>query len=495
MCKVWLSALYTVIKMKSIVDAFRNKDKSTDANHCVILLSSPAGNQVCVLAVLPATIIIVGIFIMLKLLPHDQNQRHTFDRVLLVLGCVAMGLFQPLSVNAHGANEPVNVTKILQELQTQGRDLRDIQALLEAREADQIAQQLSQEAEDLSQRPPARAEKAAGVPEGGDQAVQAADAKRWQQMLVRQSKFVKALQGSERPAVTVVHKLQSVAPDLPAVLDAMFTHADLTPELRQLATLALRRAEVVPDWIAWLDKLNAPDVQTVEEWVLVLHRQGHLKRAISMLRTPLMQGGLNLSRGRRAALASAFSVLDAAELSALKLQLRADLEKLFIYGGDRIYTYNLLSPIYTGAVDQKAAWSDLIQRAWRQSRHSAKEEHAFAPLAARMGNQDALHVWVADHLSDDRSRPGVSPLEQLDNAAGGADDLALDRVADVLTSEPEASDKKAALAASKLQAHARFSQQLANLIEHPEETDIVYFYQANRGRFVFDANLGKYVLR
>lgn len=475
----------------------------------------------------------------------SSNQRKSMCQLktsnAVAVACLLLVGLLPTGAVAHPAAESADVSKILQELQTQGRDLRDIQALLEARAADQFVEQITEEPKDLPQRPPARkrASAQASVTTPGAQAELAAQQQRWQQALARQVARVGALTSSQRPAVEVVRNLQAVAPDLSAVFNAMRTHPVLAPELRQLATLALRRAEVVPDWIAWLDELGGrtpngrpPEgrtpqtnsekggsVASVDTWVKVLNQQGHLPRAIAALRTPLSQGSLNLSRGRRAALAAALPLVDEAETPGLKQVLRSDLENIFIYGTDRLHTYSLLKPLYKGTEDQQAAWMDLIARAWRQSRHSAKEERAFAPLAAHMGNEDALHVWVADHLSS--SEQSMMAIQE----GGGGEPVgqakapaALDRIADVL-SGVNTSERAAESAAGKADAQTNssvqnqaerqepgevsisagfqsrlFRKQLSELIAHPSEVDIVQYFQANRGRFVFDSDLGKYIL-
>lgn len=463
------------------------------------------------------------------------NQRKSMWRLKtlnsIAAACLLQGVVLSTGAVAHPASESADVSKILQELQTQGRDLRDIQALLEARAADQFVEQITEEPKDLPQRPPARKRASAqtSVTTPGAQAELAAQQQRWQQALARQVARVGALTSSQRPAVEVVRNLQAVAPDLSAVFNAMRTHPVLAPELRQLATLALRRAEVVPDWIAWLDEQGGRPPQTnsekggsvasVDTWVKVLDQQGHLPRAIAALRTPLSQGSLNLSRGRRAALAAALPLVDEAETPGLKQVLRSDLENIFIYGTDRLHTYSLLKPLYKGTEDQQAAWMDLIARAWRQSRHSAKEERAFAPLAAHMGNEDALHVWVADHLSSSEQSMMVIQRDGARESVGQASaPAALDRIADVL-SGVNTSERTTESAAGKAEVQTNssaqnqaerqepgevsisagfqsrlFRKQLSELIAHPSQVDIVQYFQANRGRFVFDSDLGKYIL-
>jgi hypothetical protein len=419
--------------------------------------------------------------------------------------------------HAHSAGDASQFARILQEIQAQGRELRDIQARLEARDADQFARKLvegeNDEGASASYQTPNTVDKQtheSSSHDGVEGSERTAAQNKWRQTLAQQARRVKSVKAEARPMVSVVQDLESAAPDLITVLDAMAKHASLRPELRQLATLALRQPEVVADWVSWLDVASAPGLLHIADWVQVLQQQGHLLRAVSLVRTPLRAGSLNLSRGRRTALAAMLSlalddtatVMDKQTATALAESLRADLENLFIYGDDRLYTYSVLKPLYRGAPNQAAAWSDLIQRAWRQSRHSAQAERAFAPLAARMGNRDALQVWVADELASvgvihnrgggvSASDEGKVPSDQADYPAS-----ALARITELLAERPLGHNGVVSGIANKNASErlVKFQKILSGLIAHPKSADVFSFFYANRQRLVFDEVQGLYVV-
>jgi len=311
------------------------------------------------------------------------------------VACLCFLLVTAAFAQAHAPEQQYQ--KLLRELQDQSNRLRAIERLLQKREAQLAAQQISREG-------------AAGQP-----VQQQGQAQGLQHQAVDYSHWLNALkQACRTQDKNGFQSLSARTPDAMALLKALQECQVFEPELRSLLAQSLQRQDAVANIMAWL--MIEPSVAVINIVVDEVAQQKKMPELVRQLHDPIRLGQLDVSRAHRTA---AYYISQHKKVARVDRRLMlSDLQRLLVYGEDRVFTHQLLASYYQRFSDHRKDWQQLVSQAWYQASLNRVQSRDYAPLAAREGVAGALMYWFKQSQSEGQS---LSSLKQLVELPSGMD--------------------------------------------------------------------------